>query len=270
MCAGADAAKQANKNAKIQHRYRQWDRFHKGIQRYSRYGIKKVSAEIQQYNIFQGLAGKYGSWSRAQTKYNMFKKNMMLQGEKFTQKLLKESTYGKLLASGKVTGKSVKRFGVLEAGMAGQYFAMAGKKLTEQRDAMQMGMEYSRIRAKTQQDQTFAGVAFAPTADIESAAPAQRDVGMAMFGDVLSGIGSVVGIAAAFSDSRLKKDIKKIGTSLEGHNIYKFKYLDEDNEYIGVMAEEVYKKKPEAVGYMGNGYLGVDYNQIDVEFREVA
>jgi len=72
------------------------------------------------------------------------------------------------------------------------------------------------------------------------------------------------------SDSRLKKDIKKIGESIDGHNIYKFKYLDEENEYIGVMAEEVYAKKPEAVGRMPNGYFGVDYNQIDVEFREAA
>ena len=270
MCAGANAAKQANRNAKIQHRYRQWDRFHKGIQRYSRYGIQKVQAEIQQFNIFQVLAGKYGSWSRAQTKYNKFKQNMMKEGEVFTRKLLQESTYGKLLAKGNVTGKSVARMGVLEAAQAGQYFATNARKLTDARDQLELGMAYSRIRAKTAQDQTFANVAFAPTADIESAAPAQRSVGMAMFGDVMSGIGSAVGIAAALSDSRLKKDVKKIGTSLEGHNIYKFKYLDEENEYIGVMAEEVLKKKPEAVGYMGNGYFGVDYNQIDVEFREVA
>jgi len=36
------------------------------------------------------------------------------------------------------------------------------------------------------------------------------------------------------------------------------------------MAEEVYAKNPDAVGRMDNGYLGVDYSKIDVEFREVA
>ena len=194
----------------------------------------------------------------------------MQEGEGFTRKLLQESTYGKLLAGAKVTGKSVKRFGVLEAAAAGEYFNGNVKKLTESRQQMEWGMEYSRIRAKNAQYQSWANVSHAPTADIEMGAPAMRNVGMAMAGDIMSGIGTIAGIAAAFSDSRLKKDIKKIGTSIEGHNIYKFKYLDEDNEYIGVMAEEVYKKKPEAVGYMGNGYLGVDYNQIDVEFREVA
>ena len=96
-----------------------------------------------------------------------------------------------------------------------------------------------------------------------------QNVGMAMFGDVMGMVGTIAGIAA-LSDSRLKKDVKKIGQSIQGHNIYKFKYLDEDNEYIGVMAEEVYKKNPKAVGRMDNGYLGVDYNQIDVEFRRAA
>ena len=36
------------------------------------------------------------------------------------------------------------------------------------------------------------------------------------------------------------------------------------------MADEVIKIKPEAVYKMDNGYLGVDYSQIDVQYREVA
>jgi hypothetical protein len=36
------------------------------------------------------------------------------------------------------------------------------------------------------------------------------------------------------------------------------------------MADEVFKKKPSAVYIMDNGYMGVDYSQIDVEFREVV
>ena len=94
-------------------------------------------------------------------------------------------------------------------------------------------------------------------------------------GQLMNSISFVMNVASGFmtmfhSDERLKRDVTKIGQSIDGHNIYKFKYLDEDNEYIGVMAEEVYKKNPKAVGRMDNGYLGVDYNQIDVEFREVG
>ena len=72
------------------------------------------------------------------------------------------------------------------------------------------------------------------------------------------------------SDIRLKENIKKIGTSIDGHNIYKFKYLDQDREFIGVMAQEVMKTHPDAVVKLSTGYYGVDYSQLDVDFKEVA
>ena len=96
-----------------------------------------------------------------------------------------------------------------------------------------------------------------------------------MLGDLFGAVQGVVGIASGFgwignSDRRLKTDIKKIGTSIKGYNIYRYKYLDQPEEYIGAMADEVLKKNPKAVYRMDNGFLGVDYSQIDVEFREVV
>ena len=64
----------------------------------------------------------------------------------------------------------------------------------------------------------------------------------------------------------LKENIVKLGTSPEGHNIYKFNYINNSTNYIGVIAEEVQKIKPEAVLTMPNGFLGVDYDLIDVDF----
>ena len=72
------------------------------------------------------------------------------------------------------------------------------------------------------------------------------------------------------SDVRLKDNIKKIGRSIEGHNIYRFRYNNSTQEYIGVMAQEVQRKKPQAVAKLDNDTYMVDYSQIDVEFREVA
>ncbi len=77
-------------------------------------------------------------------------------------------------------------------------------------------------------------------------------------------------IPAPTSDVRLKDNIKRIGESIDGYNIYKFRYLDSTKEYIGVMAQEVQAKKPEAVVKLNNGFYGVDYSQLDVEFREVV
>ena len=68
------------------------------------------------------------------------------------------------------------------------------------------------------------------------------------------------------SSKLLKENIFKLGTSKEGHNVYKFNYKGNPTNYIGVIAEEVQKVKPQAVAKLSNGFLGVNYNLIDVDF----
>ena len=68
-----------------------------------------------------------------------------------------------------------------------------------------------------------------------------------------------------FSDARLKEDIKLIGKSPSGINIYSFKYKHTDGTYEGVMAQEV----PWAREITDTGYYAVDYGKVDVEFRRV-
>ena len=268
MCAGANAAKVANRNAKIQHRYRQWQRYHKTIQSYSRYKLQKVQSKIEQFNITQGL---HRAWNRAQGKLNSIEDQVWKANQDTMIKAMQKSAYGDLLASGK-SGRSIKRFGILEAGALGRYYADNASKLMDAREKFKSGMNYDRMQAGAKLESSFARAAFAPTPDIQAAAPAQRSVGLAMFGDIMGFAGTAIGIGAALapSDRRLKTGIKKIGTSIDGHNIYRYQYLDEGKEYIGAMADEVLKKKPEAVYRMDNGFLGVDYSQIDVEYREVV
>jgi hypothetical protein len=61
---------------------------------------------------------------------------------------------------------------------------------------------------------------------------------------------------SGFSDRRLKKDIKKFGRDESG-NIYKFKYIDSNIEYVGRMADELQKVRPDAVSVHKSGYLQV-------------
>jgi len=68
-----------------------------------------------------------------------------------------------------------------------------------------------------------------------------------------------------FSDQRLKEDIKYIGKSLSGVNIYSFKYKQLPGTYQGVMAQEV----PWASVMTDTGFYMVDYNKVDVEFRRL-
>ena len=67
------------------------------------------------------------------------------------------------------------------------------------------------------------------------------------------------------SDVQLKEDIKLVGKSPSGLNVYNFKYIGEDETYQGVMAQEV----PWAASVADNGYLQVDYSKVDVDFKKV-
>ena len=81
-----------------------------------------------------------------------------------------------------------------------------------------------------------------------------------------STFGQVAGaLTAITSDIRLKDDIKLVGKSPSGIKIYNFKYKGDDKKYQGVMAHQV----PHASIVNDEGYLMVDYNKLDVEFKEV-
>ena len=76
------------------------------------------------------------------------------------------------------------------------------------------------------------------------------------------------GAGAMRSDIQLKENITYINQSPNGHSIYEWNYKGEpkSRRYQGVMAQELLKTAPEAVVTMDNGYLGVDYEKIDVDF----
>jgi hypothetical protein len=78
----------------------------------------------------------------------------------------------------------------------------------------------------------------------------------------LAGTGLMAGAMFA-SDRRLKTDIEKIGKTPGGSNVYNFRYKDDPSKttYAGVMAQELLKKRPEAVGKVGGHYV-VDYSQV--------
>ena len=69
----------------------------------------------------------------------------------------------------------------------------------------------------------------------------------------------------SFSDQRLKEDIRLIGKSPMGVNVYSFKYKQLPGRYMGVMAQEV----PWARHETDTGYYAVDYSKVDVEFRRL-
>jgi hypothetical protein len=73
------------------------------------------------------------------------------------------------------------------------------------------------------------------------------------------------------SDRRLKKNIREVGvheaTQLP---LYTFNYKDDDSKrYVGVMADDVRKKYPDAVVTRADGYDMVDYGKLGIQMKEV-
>ena len=64
-----------------------------------------------------------------------------------------------------------------------------------------------------------------------------------------------------FSDERLKENIEEVGRTHDGQPIYKYNYKHGDKRtQIGLLAQDVEKHHPEAVGLAG-GYKTVDYDK---------
>ena len=108
--------------------------------------------------------------------------------------------------------------------------------------------------------------AAAPVAEgLAAAAPiAEVGAGLAAAAPVAE-----AGVAAAemlpmlfsfFSDERLKENVKKVGETTDGQNIYKYNFKGDPRTQIGLLAQEVAHDHPEAVGKK-NGYLTVDYDK---------
>lgn len=86
-------------------------------------------------------------------------------------------------------------------------------------------------------------------------------------GGLLSGAASLY----AASDRRLKDNIEQVGVDeATGLNLYEFNYKGEATRYVGVMADEVEKVMPEAVGEGDGGFKYVDYDMLGIEFKEVG
>lgn len=68
------------------------------------------------------------------------------------------------------------------------------------------------------------------------------------------------------SDMTVKRDILKVGQLDNGLNLYRFKYLWSEKEFVGVMAQEVQEVIPEAVFRTPEGLLNVNYDMVGTTF----
>ena len=69
---------------------------------------------------------------------------------------------------------------------------------------------------------------------------------------------------AIISDRRLKTHVQHVGETAEGLNLYSFRYIGEDREFRGVMAQELLadERHRGAVEAGADGYYRVDYARL--------
>lgn len=113
------------------------------------------------------------------------------------------------------------------------------------------------------------GIQPAPIADsiyksygLEANNAAARNTGLFGLGSTIAGGLFAPGGLFGLSDKRLKRDIKRIGKTDGGVNIYSYKFKGHDRTHIGVMAQEMERIDPAAVAEIG-GYKMVDYSRVN-------
>jgi len=102
--------------------------------------------------------------------------------------------------------------------------------------------------------------------------------GAQQFATIAGGLGSLFGggggstagnIFKMISDQRAKEDITQVGTLFDGTPVYRYRYIGQPAFQIGLMAQDVEKTTPEAVGMIGQ-FKAVDYKLATDKAVEVA
>jgi hypothetical protein len=89
---------------------------------------------------------------------------------------------------------------------------------------------------------------------------AQFLANLAMGTGALSGSTTTTQQPSGWSDRRLKENIRKVGETFDGQTIYAYNLKGEKHTQLGLMAQEVEKHTPEAVGE-SHGYKTLDYKK---------
>ena len=128
---------------------------------------------------------------------------------------------------------------------------------------MQQGLQ---LRQQAMEKEQRSKLGLGPQFGMPTMLPPKDTAGQFM-NSLSFGMNMMSGIMS-FSDKRLKDDITKVGVSPKGYDIYEWTYRARPNErWRGVIAQEIVKKNPMAVGVLPSGFLGVYYDMLDVDLE---
>ena len=244
----------------------------------------------QQANIMQSMQGAAGGSGIA-----ALAQAMAQQGQLATQRAsasigAQEAQIQKLRAGEASRLQMQERVGEVQAQGIRRAGAETARGLEYQKTGTLLGMSQERVAAANQARAQAKAQQMSAVGDIASAgAQLASSIGSSMAGTPKSGGfidagGNEVSVMPGYedqyektpktenpygySDRILKKNIKKIGKSPSGLNIYNFEFKDSKygkGTFQGVMSDEV----PNSVVTKKNGYDMVDYSKLDIEFKQI-
>lgn len=180
---------------------------------------------------------------------------MAARGKTFTPEAVKALTgYGSDLASTEY-GNAYNRYNQDQNTLFGRLATLSGYGQNAGAQQTASGQNFANVSGQLNTNLANAQIA---AAQAQASRPS-------MFGQLLGAAGSIGG--ALLSDERVKENIVPIGKE-KGHNMYEFNYIGDNKRYIGVMAQEVEKTRPEAILERG-GLKRVNYNMLGLSMREV-
>ena len=95
----------------------------------------------------------------------------------------------------------------------------------------------------------------------EGARQASKNRRSSTLGSLIGGAGAILG--GIFSDERMKTDATRVGALDDGTPVHTYRYKDGGPMQMGVMAQELMKRKPKAVGRDPlSGMMTVDYARV--------
>lgn len=215
----------------------------------------------QRANIMQNLRGAAGGSGIASLAQSLANQGVLQAGQVSANIAQQERQNQIMMAKGANQIQNLERQGMSAADMA----MRGGEAMVQQaemsRQSTLLGVEMSGMAGAN------AGVQSAYSNQMSAKGLDAQMLGaqMGMYGSMAQGFGS----ALSGSDRRLKKNINLIGKSPKGLNIYSFEYINKDygsGVYQGVMSDEIPR---EAVSVDFDGYDMVDYNMLDVNFKQI-
>ena len=282
MCSGGDnrpSRKEVdahNEAAKRQYEYQQEVRRREWDQARSVYNANKIDFTTKLDNDQMKAMGLHDQLERVRAKALGESRLKLEQGY---ADLVRKSPGAKIMAKGR-TGKSAER--VFRSDIAEYYrtSALSARKLTEIAETTKLKGEEINRDLKIERASDFGKVWVMPVPGVMPPPPMKRHRGKkrGFFSSLLGIGGSVAGIYSGFggaalfgSDIKLKANIKQVGKSPKGYKIYEWNYkVDKNTRYRGVIAQDVMKINPMAVGIMDGGHLGVYYDKVDVPLEVVS